>query len=72
MTQLKEAKCFLIIFAILLENGKVNGVFNEIQETLGNSLSYLKRGMCVISLFFTYQNMYVLLDNMYLCIYGTK
>lgn len=42
MTMLK--KKYFLFFAILLQNPAVYGLLDEIQETLGNSLSYLKKG----------------------------
>ena len=42
MTMLK--KKYFLFFAILLLNPAVYGLLDEIQETLGNSLSYLKKG----------------------------
>ena len=42
MTMLK--KKYFLLFAILLQYSAVYGLLDEIQETLGNSLSYLKKG----------------------------
>ena len=44
MTMLKKLRKYFILFAILLQNPAVYGLLDEIQETLGNSLSYLKKG----------------------------
>ena len=44
MTMLKKLRKYVILFAILLQNPAVYGLLDEIQETLGNSLSYLKKG----------------------------
>ena len=47
MTMLK--KKYFLLFAILLQNPAVYGLLDEIQETLGNSLSYLKKGILIIN-----------------------
>lgn len=44
MTMLKKLRKYFLLFAILLQNPAVYGLLDEIQETLGNSLSYLKKG----------------------------
>jgi len=46
MTMLK--KNYFFLFAILLQNPAVYGLLDEIQETLGNSLSYLKKGLAIV------------------------
>ena len=44
MTMLKKLRKYFLLLAILLQNPAVYGLLDEIQETLGNSLSYLKKG----------------------------
>ena len=39
---------FLIIFGFILQNGLVHGFLEEIQETLGSSLSYLKKALNIV------------------------